>query len=45
MLWQSEKAVVVGKHQNLLAEINYPFVLENNIALCPPDFGWRNCFS
>jgi lipoate-protein ligase A len=34
MLWQSEKAVVVGKHQNLLAEINYPFVLENNIALC-----------
>lgn len=34
MLWQSEKAVVVGKHQNLLGEINYPFVLENNIALC-----------
>jgi lipoate-protein ligase A len=34
MLWQSEKAVVVGKHQNLLAEINYPFVRENNIALC-----------
>jgi lipoate---protein ligase len=26
--------VVVGKHQNLLAEINYPFVRENNIALC-----------
>lgn len=34
MLWQSERAVVVGKHQNLLAEINYPFVRENNIALC-----------
>jgi len=34
MLWQSENAVVVGKHQNLLAEINYPFVHENNIALC-----------
>jgi lipoate-protein ligase A len=34
MLWQSEKAVVVGKHQNLLAEINYPFVHENKIALC-----------
>jgi len=33
MLWQSEKAVVVGKHQNLLAEINYPFVCENNIAV------------
>jgi lipoate-protein ligase A len=34
MLWQSEKSVVVGKHQNLLAEINYPFVRENNIAVC-----------
>jgi len=34
MLWQSEKAVVIGKHQILLAEINYPFVHENNIALC-----------
>jgi len=34
MLWQSEKAVVVGKHQNLLGEINYPFVRDNNIALC-----------
>lgn len=34
ILWQSENAVVVGKHQILLAEINYPFVLENNIALC-----------
>ena len=34
MLWQSENAIVVGKHQNLLAEINYPFVLKNKIALC-----------
>jgi lipoate-protein ligase A len=34
MLWQSESAVVVGKHQNLLAEINYPFVRENSIAVC-----------
>ena len=33
MLWQSENTVVVGKHQNLLAEINYPFVRENNIKL------------
>ncbi|MBN2637208.1 MAG: lipoate--protein ligase [Prolixibacteraceae bacterium] len=31
MLWQSEKTVVVGKHQNALAEINYPFVYKNNI--------------
>ena len=33
MLWQSENAVVVGKHQNLLGEINYQFVRENNIKL------------
>lgn len=33
LLWQSEKAVVVGKHQNLLGEINYPYVRENNIVL------------
>ena len=34
MLWQSEKAVVVGKHQNAMAEINHRFVRENNIAVC-----------
>ena len=34
MLWQSENAVVVGKHQNVAAEINHPFVHENNIAVC-----------
>lgn len=34
MLWQSEKAVVVGKHQNAMAEINHRFVHENNIAVC-----------
>jgi lipoate-protein ligase A len=33
LLWQSEDTVVVGKHQNLLAEINYPFVRENNITV------------
>jgi len=33
MLWQSEDTVVVGKHQNLLAEINYPFVREKNITV------------
>jgi lipoate-protein ligase A len=33
MLWQSENTVVVGKHQNLLAEINYPFVRENKITV------------
>lgn len=34
MLWQSENAVVVGKHQNAMAEINHRFVHENNIAIC-----------
>lgn len=33
ILWQSYNAVVVGKHQNLLAEINYPFCRERKISL------------
>lgn len=33
MLWRSEPCVVVGKHQNTLAEINYPYLLENKLKL------------
>lgn len=33
MLWQSEDTVVVGKHQNALAEINYPYIREKNITV------------
>jgi len=33
MLWQSEPAVIVGKHQNTLAEINYDYVKNNNIKV------------
>lgn len=33
MLWQSNNTVVIGKHQNALAEINYPFVRKNNIKV------------
>jgi lipoate-protein ligase A len=33
MLWQSHNTVVVGKHQNLLAEVNYPYCLKNKIKL------------
>jgi lipoate-protein ligase A len=33
MVWQSRDAVVVGKHQNALAEINYRYVRENKIQL------------
>ena len=33
MLWQSEPAVIVGKHQNTLAEINYNYTKNNNIRV------------
>jgi len=33
MLWRSKPSVVVGKHQNALAEINHEFVRENNIPV------------
>lgn len=31
IIWRSNRSVVVGKHQNALAEINHRFVSENNI--------------
>jgi lipoate-protein ligase A len=31
MLWRNDNAIVVGKHQNTLAEINLDFVKEHNI--------------
>jgi len=33
MLWQNEPTVVVGKHQNALAEINSDFLSENQIKV------------
>jgi lipoate-protein ligase A len=33
MVWQCENTVVVGKHQNAMAEINYRFIKENNILV------------
>lgn len=33
MLWQNRPTVVVGRHQNSSAEINLPFVRENNISV------------
>lgn len=33
LLWQSHDTIVVGKHQNALAEVNYPFVREHNIRI------------
>ncbi|MBL7970039.1 MAG: lipoate--protein ligase [Prolixibacteraceae bacterium] len=33
MLWRSQPSVVVGKHQNALAEINHEFVRKNQIPV------------
>jgi lipoate-protein ligase A len=33
MLWLSQPSVIVGKHQNTLAEINYDYVKNNNIKV------------
>lgn len=33
MLWQSTAAVIVGKHQNVLSEIDYRYAVQNNIAV------------
>jgi lipoate---protein ligase len=31
MLWQSEEAVVAGKHQNIMAEVNHAFIKKEKI--------------
>ena len=33
MLWQSENTVVVGKHQNALGEVNYPYIRGKEITV------------
>jgi len=33
MLWQNQNAVIIGKHQNTLAEINESYVRENGIQV------------
>lgn len=33
ILWQNEKSIVIGKHQNALAEINIPYTLKNKIPV------------
>jgi len=33
MIWINEKSVIIGKHQNAFAEINYPYVRANNIPV------------
>lgn len=33
MLWRNEPAIIVGKHQNTLSEINVDYVKDNNISV------------
>ena len=33
MLWQNDNAVIVGRHQNTLAEVNEPYIRENGIRV------------
>lgn len=33
ILWRSAPSIVIGKHQNTMAEINYPFIIKNNIPV------------
>ena len=33
MLWRNSEAIIVGKHQNTLAEINLDYVKQNNIKV------------
>ena len=33
MLWRNDNAIIVGKHQNTVAEINAPYVKEHNIRV------------
>jgi len=33
MLWRNEPSIIVGKHQNTLAEVNLGYVLANNIKI------------
>lgn len=34
MLWQNDRSIIVGNNQNTMAEINYPYVIKNEITVC-----------
>jgi lipoate---protein ligase len=33
MIWRSNASIIIGKHQNTLAEINLPYVIKNDIPV------------
>lgn len=33
MIWINDRAVIIGKHQNAFAEINYPYIRKNHIPV------------
>ena len=33
MIWMNERSVIIGKHQNAYAEINYPYIRSNHIPV------------
>lgn len=33
MLWRSTPSIIVGKHQNMMAEVNYPYVVQSSIPV------------
>lgn len=33
MIWRNEKSVIIGKHQNAYAEVNYPYLKKHNIPV------------
>jgi len=44
MLWQNESAVVVGKHQNVLAEVNLEYAEKNHIKIARRSSGGGTVF-
>lgn len=45
LLWRNEPAIIVGRHQNTLAEINTEFVKENGIKVVRRLTGGGGCIS
>ena len=33
MIWQNRPSIIIGKHQNIFKEVNFPYALRNNILV------------